>query len=691
MELSLTTPIVSLGALGRRCAKSLKGIGLSTTEDLLWHLPSRYEDFSHTCLLSEAGAEPVTVRVRIDMIRSRRSPRKKMLLTEATVSDGSAIAKVVWFRQPFITKILKPGDEVTLSGRVQMRSLGLEMVSPSYEKATEGEGVHTGRLVPVYPLTGTITAKQLRALIHSVLPLLDSLEETLDEEALGRYGLMGLSQALQSVHNPAVEAEARDADRRIRFEELLRMQIRGEWARRSLGERKSPMIPADNDVAKGFVGNLPYTLTNDQKKAAWRIMKDMASGSSMQRLLEGDVGSGKTAVAALAMKVVSAAGLSSVYLAPTEILATQHATSLSSLLGPEHTIGLLTRSQSLLRRGDVEEVLTKKEFKEHLKAGEFDVVLGTHALLAEKISYASIGLLIVDEQHRFGVGQRHELLSRLEKNAISPHFLSMTATPIPRTLALAMYGDVGLSVLREMPLGRKPVTTELISESDREHMYNAIRDEVKKGHKAFIVCPLIEASDTLGVRSAQEELERLRFEAFPDLEIELLHGKMKGEEKREVMERFAKGGLPIIVSTTVVEVGVDVPEATVMVIEGAERFGLAQLHQLRGRVGRSERPSLCFLAPSSSSPTAMARLEGFIDAKDCFDIAELDLAIRGPGDIFGASQSGFLELKRFDPTDLETIGNAKDVASNIFEKDPQLDAHPSLKALVSGARAVHLE
>lgn len=689
---SLNTPIKDLGPIGRRCAKALGSIGLKTAEDLLWHLPSRYEDFRETRGLAEAGSEPVTVRVRIDMIRSRRSPRKRMLLTEATVSDDTGSAKAVWFRQPFITRVLKPGDEVMLSGRVQERSWGLEMTSPTYEKVTgEGESVHTGRLVPVYPLTGTVTAKQLRALIHSVLSCVDDMEETLDPETVSRLGLMSLPEAMHAVHRPSSESEVRRADRRIRFEELFRTQIRGEWARRELGERRSPEIPFDETVAKTFVGGLPFTLTDDQKKVSWRIMQDMASGASMQRLVEGDVGSGKTAVAAFVMRQVAAAGYGSVYLAPTEILASQHAVTLSKLLGSELSIGLLTRTSSSEFRDGSEEPLSKTVFRNRLAGGEFHVTVGTHALLEEKLAYGRTGLLVVDEQHRFGVGQRHALLARLEHGGLAPHFLSMTATPIPRTLSLAMYGDVGFSALRQMPAGRKEVETIIVDEEGRSVMYDRIREEISKGHKAFVVCPLIEPSDALGVKSAQEELDRLRFDAFPDLEIGLLHGKLKGEEKREVMERFAEGDLPIVVSTTVVEVGVDVPKATVMVIEGAERFGLAQLHQLRGRVGRSDRPSVCFLAPSSMGPNAVARLEGFAEARDCFDIAELDLQLRGPGDIFGDSQSGFLDLKRFDPTDLTTVREAKEAAAEIFEKDPHLDAHPSLKALVTGAKAVHLE
>ncbi len=681
--ISLETPIIAFGRLGARCAKSLKGIGLATAGDLLRHFPFRYEDYSRFASLTGPSAGPVTVRARIDLIKTRRSAKKRMLLTEATISDERGTANVVWFRQPFIAKLLKPGDRVLLSGRLERTPWGLSMTNPVYEKEAAGPSVHTARLVPVYPSTGGATVKQLRALLHAALPAVEEMEETLDAAMLEEHRLMGLKKAVRAIHFPETSTAAEAADRRFRFEELLRFQLKGAWARRSLRSRASYVIPFNEAATRAFVGSLPFALTGDQKKTAWRILQDMGSGRPMQRLVEGDVGSGKTAVAALAMHAVAEAGYASLLMAPTEILAEQHYATISKMLGGtcqpaggrRHAVALRTR--------------TRKE-------GSMDaaVIVGTHALLNGKQKFGTVALVVVDEQHRFGVSQRHLLLGRLAVSEQSPipHFLSMTATPIPRSLALALYGDVEFSALREMPRGRKPVATRLVDERSRPRMMEEIRKEIAEGHKVFVVCPLIEASDLTGARSAEEEAERLRKEAFPDVEIGLLHGKIKAEQKRETMERFARGDLRLLVSTTVVEVGVDVPAATVMVVEDAERFGLAQLHQLRGRVGRSDLPSTCYLATSTDAPAARERLQAFMRAKDCFELAELDLRLRGPGDIFGTEQSGFDELKRFNPGDTALIAETKEAAARLLERDPELFGHPSLKEAVTAAGGkVHLE
>jgi ATP-dependent DNA helicase RecG len=674
MGLLLSAPVSALGPLGARSARQLKGIGIATAGDLLRHFPFRYEDYSRLAGLDGASDGPVTVRVRVDMIRNRKSPKRQMMLTEAVISDGNGTAKAVWFRQPFIIKTIGPGDRVLLSGKLEMTPWGLEMINPSYEKEA-GPGIHTARLVPIYPSTGTVTVKQLRTLLSAALPAADGLEETLDERLLSDHGLPGIREAVRMIHFPDDFAQAEAADRRFRFEELLMFQLRGAWARRASALKKAPVVPFEEASTRAFVASLPFALTGDQKRVIWKILQDLGSGRPMQRLVEGDVGSGKTVVAATAMHACALVGYRSLLLAPTEILAEQHHATLNRLLaGTPFRAALRTAS----RKDDADDAA---------------IVVGTHALLTKGFAPRHVALVIVDEQHRFGVGQRQTLLSTLPRTAEGeiPHFLSMTATPIPRSLALALYGDVDFSALREMPAGRRPVETVLAADRDRPAMLAHVRREASEGRKTFVVCPLIEPSDKLGVKSVEEEVARLRGE-LPDLEIGLLHGKMKAEAKREIMGRFAGGDLHALVSTTVIEVGVDVPKATVMIIEGAERFGLAQLHQLRGRVGRSSLPSRCYLAPASASPPAMERLQSFVSAKDCFELSELDLRFRGPGSLFGEEQSGFAELKRFDPTDLGLIEETKKAAERLLEDDPDLAGHRVMRESVAAvAERVHLE
>ncbi len=676
MGISPETPVADLGFLGARLAKRLKGMGFAIAGDLLRHLPFRYEDLSRTASLSGPSEGTITVSVRIDLIRTRRSAKRNMLLTEATVSDETGTAKIVWFRQPYIAKVLKPGVRVRLSGKLETTPWGLEILNPVYEMEGTASSVHTGRLVPVYSVSGDLTPKQLRAVLHAALPAADGMEETLPPSVRETHNLPKIGDALRAIHFPETMEAAEAADRRFRFEELFFFHLRGAWARRSLDRRRAVAIPFDEAATRAFVAALPFALTGDQKRVAWRILQDLGAGRPMQRLVEGDVGSGKTVVAAMAMHACALSGYRSLLMAPTEILAEQHHATVSKLLsGTPFRAALRTAS----RKDD------------HQGAA---IVVGTHALLSRGFAPRHVALVVVDEQHRFGVSQRQNLLAGLPSDGAGeiPHFLSMTATPIPRSLALALYGDVDFSALRELPPGRRPVETRLLMhEADRREMLAHVRREAEAERKTFVVCPLIEASDALGVKSAEEEAGRLRAE-LPGLEIGLLHGRMKAQEKRAVMERFAHGNLHLLVSTTVIEVGVDVPAATVMVIEGAERFGLAQLHQLRGRVGRSALPARCYLAPSHAAPQAVGRLREFIRARDCFELSELDLRFRGPGSLFGAEQSGFAELRRFRPGDTGLIEETKVAAQALLSSDPDLSAHLFLRKKISAeAEAAHLE
>jgi ATP-dependent DNA helicase RecG len=672
MAYPLETPLEFLGPVARRCAKGLKNLGLLTVGDLLNHLPFRYDDLSAKSDLSAPSSVPVTVSVRIDMIRNRRALRKRMILTEAAISDEGGLAKVVWFRQPYIAKTYQAGDRVRLSGKIEQRPWGLEMSNPTHEREAGQDGVHTGRLVPIYPSTEALTVKQLRALLHIALPSSELFRDPYPEAFRETQGLMGLEEAYRQIHFPETKASAEAADQRFRFDELLICQLKGAWARRSRRGAEARAVPFNEAATRAFVNRLPFKLTGDQKKTAWKILQDMAFEKPMQRLVEGDVGSGKTVVAALVMHNCAVAGYRSLLMAPTEILAEQHHRTISKLFADTpYAVALRTRTH----RDAIDDAA---------------IVVGTHALLNEKYEGRQTALIVVDEQHRFGVAQRRQLIDGASLGAAAPHFLSMTATPIPRSLALAIYGEVEFSALRDKPPGRKPVRTVLALER-RGEMLSEVKRELADGRKIFVVCPLIEPSDSLGVRSTESELSRLQVE-LPEAKIGLLHGKMKAEEKRRVMEEFAEGGVGVLVSTTVIEVGVDVPKATVMVIEGADRFGLAQLHQLRGRVGRSDLPSTCYLATDNMNPSVRERLQAFCRAKDCFELAELDLKLRGPGDIFGEEQSGFGELKRFNPSDVALIEETRLASQKMLAEDPELVAVPLLreKAALQAAK-VHLE
>ncbi len=675
MEILPELPISKLGVLGARLAKPLRALGLTTAGELLRYLPFRYEDLSRTVTLTGPTEGPVTVRARVDLIRTRRSAKKNMLLTEATISDDVGTAKVVWFRQPFVSKVLKPGDRVAFSGTLELKPWGLELVNPAYEKERAGASVHTGRLVPIYSVSAAMTPKQLRALLHVALSAADLMPETLPTHVLETYGLPGIADALRMIHFPESMEDAERADRRFRFEELFFFQLRGAWARRLLEQKKALTVPFDETATRNFVASLPFALTDDQKRVTWKILQDLGSGRPMQRLVEGDVGSGKTVVAAMAMHACALVGYRSLFMAPTEILAEQHFATISRLLAN-------TPFRAALR--------TASHKDAHDGAS---IIVGTHALLTKGFTPKHVALVVVDEQHRFGVGQRQTLLAKLPEGTEGevPHFLSMTATPIPRSLALALYGDVDFSALRQMPPGRRTIETFLVGGRERQAMMQHVREEAALGRKTFVVCPLIEPSDALGVKSVEEEVERLHAE-LPDLEIGLLHGRMKADEKRETMDRFARGTLHVLVSTTVIEVGVDVPTATVMVIEGAERFGMAQLHQLRGRVGRSTLPSRCYLAPTHAAPHVLERLQAFVRAKDCFELSELDLRFRGHGSLFGEEQSGFADLQRFRSGDTKLIEETREAVRLLTEGDPDLENHPLLKKKITReAESVHLE
>ncbi len=668
-------------------------MGIETVKDLVFCFPTRYEDWSLIKPLNELyGFGEATVRVRIKKISNRRSPRRKIQITEAIISDGNAKGTAIWFNQPYLVKNLMPGTMVWLSGKFKMSFAGPSFTSPTYE-IVRAEQVHTGRIIPIYGSLGGVPQKSFRRIMHDCLQVLAPQKEWLPEAIVKDNGLPEARSAFKEVHFPTDWQKLRDASKRFKFEELYLLSLRSELARRQIINEKSVRIPIQIPDLKKFIASLPFALTQSQRRAAWEIVQDLNAKKPMNRLLDGDVGSGKTAVAAIAAYSAAVAGGQTVIMAPTEILAKQHYATLSKTFkGHGVGIAILTRTAA-----QTSETPPQKNAKDRdrllasIQEGRTKILVGTHAILFEKIKFKNLALAIVDEQHRFGVNQRHAL-KKLKGEKSIPHLLSMTATPIPRSLALAFYGDLDVSVLSEMPPGRKPARTVLVEKSAQPAAYEFIRDEIRQGRQAFVICPLIDPSDTLGVRSATAEYERLKKEIYPEIKIGLLHGKMKTEGKDKVMAQFKENKISILVSTAVVEVGVDVPNATAMIIEGAERFGLAQLHQFRGRIGRGSAPSSCFVFLENKNPLTYERLKIFAATADGFILAERDLALRGPGEIFGTMQSGISELKIASFADVEIASAARRAAREILALDKNLNTAPQVVAkLKEMEKNIHLE
>lgn len=662
---SLDSKITELTRVGKNTSKLLKKLGLETVYDLLFYFPFRYDYFPAGGSISGLKAgENINITGTIELIQNKKSFKRRMFITEAIITDGRDSLKVVWFNQPFLTRTLKPGDEVSLSGKIAEDYSGLTIVSPAVEKISSGSLINTQGLVPNYHLTDSLTQKQLRYLIKQIMPLTDSLQDWLPADIKKRLGLLDLNKALRLIHFPKTPEDIKAARARLGFTELFLRQLKSQIIRNELKSRGAAAIKFREKETKEFVSSLPFKLTGAQKKSAWEILRDLEKPAPMSRLLEGDVGSGKTLVVALALLNVALNGKRSVLMVPTEILASQHFQYLKKLFAAyDFKIALLTRNH-------------KNE-----QAPEADIIIGTHALIQENVRFENLALAIVDEQHRFGVSQRRRILDFNGTPEQTPHFLSLTATPIPRSLALAIYGDLDLSIINEMPVGRRPILTKIVTEANRAAAYEFIRQQIKTGRQAFVVCPLIDESDRLGAKSVKAEHARLDKEIFPELKVGLLHGKLKSREKDAIMAEFLDNKIQVLVATTVIEVGVDVPNASLMIIEGAERFGLAQLHQFRGRVGRSDRQSYCFLFPSENiaNPDTLARLAALTKSNDGRILAQIDLKLRGQGESYGLSQSGFPEFQIATIFDTESIKKAQEEARALILADPKMIKYPLLK------------
>lgn len=669
--MELVTPVSTLKTVGPTLERKLQRLGIETVRDLLFYFPFRHEDWSTVVLIRQLHhGDEVTVSGVVELIANRRTSWRGKMLTEALVRDATGTIRIVWFNQPYLGQQIKQGDMLSLSGRVKEDMFGLQMVAPMWERA--GRETNTARIVPVYPVTEGITQKQLRFLITQALPAVEHIIEWLPNEVRDRADICGVREAITQFHFPDSPDALHHAEARLKFDELLLVQMFGVANRVALQAMRAPQIPFRGDETRAFVSQLPFTLTLHQKKAAWEILQDMEKMEPMNRLLEGDVGSGKTVVAAMAAYNAALAGFQVAIMAPTEVLAMQHERTFTKLLEKYGVpIGIMTRTK-------------KTEYS-------VPIVIGTHALLEGGVRFKNLGLVIVDEQHRFGVEQR-KLLKEKSGTALVPHFLSLSATPIPRSFALAVFGDLDLSIIPELPPGRKPIITRLVEPRNREKAYAFVRKQVERGRQAFVICPLIESSAGEEKKAVMEVYKRLSEDVFSDLRVAYLHGRMKGKEKDAVMQQFAKGETDILVSTSVIEVGVDVPNATIMWIEGAERFGLAQLHQFRGRVGRREHQSYCLVFSETDSEKSLERLRLFEKERNGFVLAEKDLEMRGPGEVFGTAQSGMMHLQLARLTDTTLIKKSRDVAQWLFATDAALARWPSIRKHFEGWRQeVHLE
>ncbi len=730
--MNLSILIEKIPRIGPQYQKKLKRLGIKTVGDLIFHFPHRYEDFSDILPISKAEpGKVVCLRGKITEIRNIKTFRKRMYITEAKISDSSGEIRVVWFNQPYLINTLKKSDFVFLAGKIVLKSGKKYLSNPAYEKINpkieiqphpglNGLGrpasnlgpwrnsdidlTHMGRLVPIYPETEGMSSRWLRFIIKPLLiKIKNEIPETLPAQVLKKNKLLLIKEAIWQIHFPENLEKAELAKKRFVFEELFNLSLAILSEKIKLAKEKAIVIPINLSLVKKFVDKLPFTLTPDQKKAAWQILKDLEKIKPMNRLLNGDVGSGKTVVAIMAALNTVRAGLQVTFMAPTEILAKQHHKTITNFLkGFKIKIGLITGKENFFDGKKIK----RKEIIEKIKQGACHILIGTHALIQEKVEFKKTGLVIIDEQHRFGIEQRAKLC---RKQKFIPHLLSMSATPIPRTLALTIYGDLDLSLLKEMPKGRKKIMTKIIPSSKRQEAYDFIRKEVKSGRQVFVICPRIEPSQVsqsgnlkeqtiilderkfswADVKAVKEEYEKLSKNIFPDLNVAMLHGKMKPEEKEKTLESFKNGKTDILVSTSVIEVGIDFPNATIMFIEGADKFGLAQLHQFRGRVGRSKYQSYCFLLSEFPSNP---RLKAIARSQNGFELAEKDLKLRGPGDLFGQRQWGIPDFVMASLKNIELIEKTRMAAKEILEEDLKLKKYPLLREkLEEFQRRIHLE
>lgn len=670
----LHDPVSRLKGVGPKVLAALGSVGISTVADLFDYWPRRYDDYSANMNIASLKPGLVTLKGTFEAVKTRHSQRG-LHMTEAVLRDPSGAVKITWFNQRYRAQTLGVGVEYYVHGQYDLKAGKFGIANPSIELATSD--TH-GQISPVYRENKLLSSLTVRKCILAASQYFSLISETLPPYCVTDNALMSRTEALRALHAPNSAQELEAARKRLGFEEVFQMQLAGVLTRLELAREHSVTIPFHEQTARAFVSQLPYDLTTDQRRVVWQIYKDIARDQPMNRLVEGDVGSGKTAVAAMAAAMVMQAGHQVLFMAPTEILARQHAESLSGMLA--HTpwatqIGLLVGGLSAAQ---------KKHMHARITDGQCRLVIGTNALIQDTVATDNVGLVVIDEQHRFGVNQRQKLRS---KAGLFPHVLCMTATPIPRTLALTLYGELVTSLLKSMPPGRTPITTTIVQPSARMGMYEQIDTALLQGRQAFIVCPLIEENKDSGMVSAEALYTELNKGFFKHRNLGLLHGSMKPAEKDATMAQFAAGTIDLLISTTVIEVGVNVPNATIMVVMSAERFGLAQIHQLRGRVGRGLYAGSCFLVPTEDHKVPR-RLRTLETVTDGFRLAEIDLELRGPGAIYGSRQSGELDLRIASLTDEKLITSAKIAAEQFVKSGEQLLHYTYLKDKVDYFRSV---
>ncbi|ATS18788.1 ATP-dependent DNA helicase RecG [Parathermosynechococcus lividus PCC 6715] len=688
--------LAKISGIGDRTADRLAKLGLYTLNDLIYYFPRDYIDYARQVAIRELEpGQTVTLVGTVRRCNCFTSPRNaKLTILELVLQDrsgqirlsrfyaGARYAQRGWQEQQ--KRLYAPQTTVAASGLVKASTYGLTLDNPELEvlehAGAEIESLSVGRIVPVYPLTEGISPGILRRAVDRVLPLLSGYPDPLPAAIARAHGLIGLETALRQIHFPTDHDCLAQARRRLIFDEFFYLQLSLLQRRRQHQQQHSPPVSPQGKLIEQFYGQLPFELTRAQQRVVAEILADLQQPVPMNRLVQGDVGSGKTVVAVITLLAAIQSGYQAALMAPTEVLAEQHYRKLLEWLTPLHLpVEVLTGSVRTAKR---------RQILDQLATGELPLLVGTHALIQDGVTFARLGLVIIDEQHRFGVAQRAKLQAKGEL----PHVLTMTATPIPRTLALTLHGDLEVSQIDELPPGRQPIQTTVLGRGDRPHAYDLIRREVAQGRQAYIILPLVEESEKLDLKSAIAEHDRLQSDIFPNFRVGLLHGRMNPSEKDTAIQAFAKGELDILVATTVVEVGVDVPNATVMLIEHAERFGLSQLHQLRGRVGRGRYPSFCILLNSSRSDAAKQRLNVLAQSQDGFFIAEMDLRLRGPGEVLGTRQSGLPDFALASLVDdQDCLEDARQAAADLLAKDPELQAYPLLRSTLKQRRDRLLE
>lgn len=666
--MNLLSPLDRVKGIGDKTGQQFADAGIHTVGDLIDFLPRTYDDFSQVTTIDNIKPGKATIKARCEKIATR-PVRRGLRITTATLADKTGKLQAVWFNQPYRETQLKSGEEFFFSGEFEFSYNRYQLSNPSAEKVSDMP-VQTDRILPIYRSIKGLKTTLVRKILAELRPLITMLPETLPAEIVKSEKLLSRSQAVLLMHFPETVDDVEKARERLAFEELFQLLLASQLNKIENAKLQGWHIPFEQPVVANFVKQLPFELTGAQRRAAWDIIQDLERQTPMNRLLQGDVGSGKTAVAGLVACQVAHFGMQTAIMAPTEILAGQHAETLGKLLQPlGFSVGLLT--------GKVKGT-ARKTLYEQIANGNVDVVVGTHALIQDKVIFKQLGFVVIDEQHRFGVKQRQQLL---DKSKYMPHMLAMTATPIPRSLALTVYGELDVSILNELPRGRKPIATKVWSPNSRAQLYEKIDSEISDGRQAYIICSLIEDNPDNDIKSVQAEFKKLQNSIFKHRKIGLLHGKLKPEEKESVMQQFSDGNLDILVSTTVVEVGVDVPNATVIMIEDADRFGLSQLHQLRGRVGRSSHQSYCYLVTSTSAKPS-ERLREIEKSNDGFYLAEVDLRLRGPGEIYGKSQHGALNLQIATLADTKLIARAQRQAKLFASSDLDMLQYKQLASTV---------